>query len=87
MPRSFALGEHFERFIEERVSSGRFNNASEVVRAALRLLEDRERQRQLEIERLRREIEDGRRSGPPRPADEVFERLEAKYQEMSENSG
>jgi antitoxin ParD1/3/4 len=83
MPRSFALGEHFE----ERVSSGRFNNASEVVRAALRLLEDRERQRQLEIERLRREIEDGRRSGPPRPADEVFERLEAKYQEMSENSG
>jgi antitoxin ParD1/3/4 len=86
MPRSFALGEHFERFIEERVSSGRFNNASEVVRAALRLLEDRERQRQLEIERLRREIEDGRRSGPPRPADEVFERLEAKYQEMSENS-
>ena len=87
MPRSFALGEHFERFIEERVSSGRFNNASEVVRASLRLLEDRERQRQLEIERLRREIEDGRRSGPPRPADEVFERLEAKYQEMSENSG
>jgi antitoxin ParD1/3/4 len=86
MPRSFALGEHFERFIEERVSSGRFNNASEVVRAALRLLEDRERQRQLETERLRRD-EDGRRSGPPRPADEVFERLEAKYQEMSENSG
>jgi antitoxin ParD1/3/4 len=82
MPRSYALGERFERFIEERVKSGRFGNASEVVRAGLRLLEDQERRRELELEKLRQSIDEGRRSGPPRPADEVFGRLEAKYREM-----
>jgi antitoxin ParD1/3/4 len=83
MPRSFALGERFERFIEEKVRSGRFGNASEVVRAGLRLLEDQERRRELELEKLRQSIEEGRKSGPPRPADQVFERLEARYREMA----
>ena len=82
MPRSYALGEHFERFIEEKVKSGRFGNASEIVRAGLRLLEDQERRRELELEKLRRSIDEGRRSGPQRSADAVFERLEAKYREM-----
>jgi antitoxin ParD1/3/4 len=82
MPRSYALGERFERFIEEKVRSGRFGNASEVVRAGLRLLEYRERRRELELEKLRQAIDEGRSSGAPKPADEVFERLEAKYREM-----
>jgi antitoxin ParD1/3/4 len=81
-PRSYALGKRFERFIEEKVRSGRSGNASEVMRAGLRLLEDQERRRELELENLRRSIAEGRRSGPPRPAAEVFERLEAKYREM-----
>ena len=84
MPRSFALGEHFERLIEEKVRSGRFTNASEVMRAGLRLLEDQERQRDLELARLRDQIEAGRTSGPPKPADEVFDRLEVKYRDMAE---
>ena len=87
MPRSYALGERFERFIEEKVKSGRFGNASEVVRAGLRLLEDQERRRELELEKLRRSIDEGRRSGPLRPADEVFERLEAKYRGMPQSGG
>jgi antitoxin ParD1/3/4 len=76
------LGERFERFIEERVKGGLFGNASEVVRAGLRLLEDEERRRELELEKLRRSIDEGRQSGRPRPADQVFERLEGKYREM-----
>lgn len=40
--RSFVIGDRYEHFIEAQVASGRFNNASEVVRAGLRLLEDRE---------------------------------------------
>jgi antitoxin ParD1/3/4 len=40
--KSFVVGGHYESFIAEKVSSGRFNNASEVVRAGLRMLEDYE---------------------------------------------
>lgn len=79
MPTSVALGQHFETFIREQVKSGRFNNVSEVVRAGLRLLEEQEQRRQLELESLRAEIAAGRASGAPRPADEVFDRLEARH--------
>jgi hypothetical protein len=47
------------------------------------LLEDQERRRELELEKLRRSIDEGRESGPPKPAGELFERLEAKYREMT----
>ncbi|MQK95645.1 type II toxin-antitoxin system ParD family antitoxin, partial [Escherichia coli] len=39
---SILLGQHFEDFIDSQVSSGRFSSASEVVRTALRLLEEEE---------------------------------------------
>ena len=39
---SYVVGERYENFIATQVASGRFNNASEVVRAGLRLLEDQE---------------------------------------------
>jgi len=39
---SISLGSHFESFIENSLSEGRFKNASEVVRAGLRLLEEEE---------------------------------------------
>lgn len=39
---SFSLGDHFNSFVEEQVKEGRYDNASEVMRAALRLLEERE---------------------------------------------
>lgn len=38
---SLSLGPHWEEFIRSEVDSGRFGSASEVVRAALRELEDR----------------------------------------------
>ena len=39
---SFSLGEHFSSFIESQVAEGRYETASDVVRASLRLLEERE---------------------------------------------
>lgn len=86
MPRSYALGAHFEGLIDELVKGGRYNNASEVVREGLRLLEDRETLRRLKIEEIRRSIEESRRSGVTIPADEVFDRLEAKYMAMAEEA-
>lgn len=56
---SISLGNHFEDFIERTVTNGRFNNASEVVRAGLRLLEDEENK----IIVLRKAIQEGRDSG------------------------
>lgn len=56
---SISLGNHFESFIEHTITDGRFNNASEVVRAGLRLLEEEENK----ITVLRKAINEGLESG------------------------
>ena len=87
MPASYALGGQFERFVEKLVKSGRYNSKSEVVREGLRLLLDRERERDATIAALRRAFQQGVASSPRIPADEVFDRLEAKYDSMVEEQG
>ena len=47
------LTEHFDHFIEAGITSGRFSNASEVVREGLRLLEQREQEDKARLEWLR----------------------------------
>jgi len=54
------LTDHFHRFIDANVETGRFQNASEVVRAGLRLLEQSQHEEGLKIERLRQAVEAGR---------------------------
>ncbi len=56
---SISIGEYFDSFIQNRISSGRFKNASEVVRAGLRLLEEEENR----IIALREAIQEGIDSG------------------------
>ncbi len=87
MPRSYALGGHFEGLIDELIKGGRYNNASEVVREGLRLLEDREKLRQLKVEEIRRSIEASRRSGVLLSEEEVFGSLQAKYGSLAEQEG
>jgi antitoxin ParD1/3/4 len=84
MPTSVALSPHFETFIRQQVDSGRFNNASEVVRAGLRLLEEREADQATKLQALREAIAGGLASGSDLSEEEVFEELEAKLGAMVE---
>lgn len=61
MPKntSITLGEHFDSFIAQQIADGRYASVSEVVRAALRLLEDNENK----IATLRKLLEEGEQSG------------------------
>jgi antitoxin ParD1/3/4 len=58
--RNVNLTDHLAEFVDENVASGRFQNASEVVREGLRLLEDRQREDELKLEALRQAIALGR---------------------------
>ena len=56
---SVSLGNHFEKFVDTRISAGRFQNASEVIRAGLRLLEEEENK----VIALKNAINEGIESG------------------------
>ena len=56
---SISIGEYFDDFIQSRITTGRYKNASEVVRAGLRLLEEEENR----IVALRTAIQEGVESG------------------------
>ena len=56
---SISLGGHFDQFIAQQLADGRYGSASEVVRAALRLLEEREDK----IGAVRKALREGEESG------------------------
>lgn len=56
---SISIGDYFDGFIQNSISAGRFKNASEVVRAGLRLLEDEENR----MIALRAAVQEGIESG------------------------
>ncbi len=56
---SISLGNHFEDFINAQIQTGRYGSASEVIRASLRLLEEREQK----LEALRQALIEGEESG------------------------
>ena len=61
---SVSLGDHFTGFINERVQSGRYNAASDVVRAGRRLEEH-----ETKVEALRDALIEGEQSGKATPFD------------------
>ena len=70
MPKntSMTLGDHFDGFIAQQISDGRYSSASEVVRAGLRLLEENEQKAAV----LRQMLEDGEKSGTANYSYEKF---------------
>ncbi len=79
MPSSYALGSHFEALMERLIQSGRYNSKSEILRDGLRVIEERESQREVALEELRAALREGLEDGPGIPADEVFAELEGRY--------
>ena len=67
MPKntSVSLGEHFTNFMRTQVREGRYSSTTDVVRAGLRLLEERE----AKLAALREALIEGERSGSAEPFD------------------
>jgi len=57
--RNINLTEHLDRYVEARVNSGRYGNASELVREGLRLLEQREQEEKAKLKWLRSAVAEG----------------------------
>lgn len=87
--RNVNLTEHFDDFIETGIMSGRFSNASEVVREGLRLLEQREQEDQARIDWLRAAAKEGFDAGDRgdyttlRSEREIDDFLEEIHQDVS----
>ena len=78
-----SLGPHYEEFIRQNIAGGRYNNASEVIRAALRRLEEDETR----LAAIRAALNEGEESGIVEDFDpQVFlNRLNAKHDAEVQN--
>ena len=63
------LTPQLEEMVRSKVNSGMYTSASEVVREALRLMEEKDRVREAKLDELRREVKKGLESGPSEPWD------------------
>ena len=78
---NISLTPELEHFVQAKVKSGRYNSASEVIREALRLLDDHDRARAAQLEDFRGEINRRLASldrGEGIPAKKVFARIRRK---------
>ena len=57
--RNINLTEHLDRFVARQIASGRYSNASEIVREALRLLEEQQQERKAKLDALRQAAKHG----------------------------
>ena len=89
MALSITVGERFEKFVKEQVEGGRYNNASEVVRAGLRLLETEEELRKRKLAELDAALARGiadAEAGRVYTIDEVRDYLRAQFQNSGRGS-
>jgi antitoxin ParD1/3/4 len=61
---NISLTPQLEKLVQDRVESGRYTSASEVIREALRLLEEKDRLLGAKLDQLRENIREGLESGP-----------------------
>jgi antitoxin ParD1/3/4 len=68
---SVSLTSHQQEFVDSLVNSGRYQGVSEVVRAGLRLLEEREDKHRALVARLEAAVEEGLASGESEPLEDI----------------
>ncbi|AXP80367.1 Antitoxin ParD1 [Mariniflexile rhizosphaerae] len=78
---SISLGNYFDEFIQTQISTGRYKNVSEIIRAGLRLLEDEENK----VIALRSAIQEGLNS--PRVENFDFDEHLAKLKSEKRKNG
>jgi antitoxin ParD1/3/4 len=76
------LGPVLETYVDNLVEKGRYNSKSEVIREGIRLVQERESRLAALDAAIELGLEDIR-NGRTTPAEEVFDRLEAKYAAMA----
>jgi len=86
MTMNINLTPQLERLVRGKVSSGRYTSASEVVREALRLMEEQDRLRAMKLEQLRRDIRAGLESGPPTSWNVEEMKIEGRKQMAAERT-
>jgi antitoxin ParD1/3/4 len=64
MTMNVNLSPHLEAMVKAKVASGLYTSASEVVREALRLMEQQDQLRSLQLQQLRSDIQEGLASSP-----------------------
>lgn len=64
MGMNINLTPQLEEMVRQKVNSGLYTSASEVVREALRLMDEKDRLRAAKLEQLRQDIQEGLDSGP-----------------------
>ncbi len=80
-----SLTDELRKFVEEKVASGLYHSASEVVREGLRLLAEEDQLREMRLKDVGKKIKAGAdqlKQGIGRPGDEVFARLEARIAKL-----
>jgi len=84
MTMNINLTPQLEELVRQKVSSGRYNSASEVVREALRLMDEQDQLRAIKLESLRKDIREGLESGPAGELniEEIKQRGRARLEEL-----
>ena len=79
------LTPQLEELVRSKVSSGMYTSASEVVREALRLMEEQDRLREGRLEQLRGEVRKGLDSGPSEPWDAASLKKKARARQAAKS--
>jgi antitoxin ParD1/3/4 len=79
MATTVSLGKYYEDYLQEKLKQGRYGNASEIVRAALRLLEEHERMLEIRERELDLALQAGLDSDDAGDHEEVMDRVLARF--------